>query len=314
LTSPSHTPVRITIVHQAALGDTVLLIPLFRALRHRFTGARITLVSKTNLGQMLTMLGMIENHASADDRDHTAWFSPPAPPDHTDRPNSRPAWADCDYLLCAVANKSDPWAQNAYLARPDAEPKSLLFFEPRPPASYPGHVTQWHRDQLGELDLIEPQPPFPKSNPDGVVLIHPGSGGDNKCWPRERFISLGHTLKRNGIIPTFLLGEVEQEKWGRNLIEEMKREFPWYLHMGLYELAEKISRARFFLGNDSGVTHLAAAMGIPVLALFGPSNDVQWAPVGPSVKIVRAASDPQNLDALEQEVVLSEVLAELRKL
>jgi ADP-heptose:LPS heptosyltransferase len=305
---------RITVVHQAALGDTILLMPLFRALRHRFADAHITIVTKTNLGQMLTMMGIVEEYASADDRDHTLWF---APPDELSpqKPNSRPGWATCDWLLCAVAGKNDAWARNAYLARPDAAPGSLLFFQPRPPESYQGHVTQWHRDQLGELDLIEPQPPFPRINPDGVVLIHPGSGGDSKCWPRERFISLGQTLKRNGIVPTFLLGEVEQEKWGWNLIEEMKREFPWYLHMGLYELAEKISRARFFMGNDSGVTHLAAAMGIPVLALFGPSNDAQWSPVGPSVKILRPpAPQERNLDSLEESAVLAEVLAELRKM
>ncbi len=263
---------------------------------------------------MLAMLGLVDAYASADDREHTLWF---APPDELNpqRPNSRPAWADAEWLLCAVAGKNDPWAQNAYLARPGAEPKSLLFFEPRPPANYAGHVTQWHREQLAELDLIEPQPPFPRSNPDGVVLIHPGSGGDAKCWPRERYISLGQTLKRNGIIPTFLLGEVEQEKWGGKLIEEMKAEFPWYLHMGLYELAERIARARFFLGNDSGVTHVAAALGIPTLALFGPSNDTQWSPVGPSVTISRPPEPNRtDLNALEESAVLAEVLAELRKI
>jgi ADP-heptose:LPS heptosyltransferase len=157
--------------------------------------------------------------------------------------------------------------------------------------------------------------PLPRNNPDGAVLIHPGSGGDNKCWPRDRFISLGRSLKRLGIIPTYILGEVEQEKWGWNLIEEMKQEFPWYLHMGLFELADKMSRARLFVGNDSGVSHIAAAMGVPVLALFGPSNDAQWCPVGPGVKILRApAPQERSLEAIPEELVLHEILAELRKL
>ena len=303
---------RITLVHQAALGDTVLLIPLLRSLRMRFPDAAITLVTKTNLGQMFTMLGLVEAYASADDREHTAWFSAPENKSPAE-PNSRPAWADADYLLCGVAGPNDPWAQNAYLARPNAQPKSLLFFQPRPPAEYPNHVTQWHREQLAELDLVEPQPPLPRVNPDGVILIHPGSGGDAKCWARERFISLGRSLKRNGIIPTYVLGEVEQEKWGYRLIDEMKVEFPWYLHMGLYELAERISRARLFVGNDSGVTHLAAAMGVPTIALFGPSNDRQWSPVGPAVKILRAPEpNSTNLDALDESTLLSEILAELR--
>ena len=52
------------------------------------------------------------------------------------------------------------------------------------------------------------------------------------------------------------------------MIDRLKGEFPWYLLIGLYELAEKMGRARLYLGNDSGVTHLAAAMGVPVIVLF----------------------------------------------
>jgi len=53
----------------------------------------------------------------------------------------------------------------------------------------------------------------------------------------------------------------------------------------LYELACWLARARLYIGNDSGATHLAAAMGTPVLALFGPSNPDVWAPRGPHVRV-----------------------------
>ncbi len=303
---------RISIIHQAALGDTVLLIPLFRSLRQRFPGCALTLVTTPSLGQMLTLLGFVDAYASADDRDHTRWF---APPDGPDRPNSLPPWADCDYLISAVAVKGDAWCANALWARPAHPLDSLLFFNPRPPADYPGHVTAWHREQLAALELVEAPGPLPQVNPDGVVVIHPGSGGDAKCWPRERYLTLGRSLKRNGIVPTFILGDVEQERWGRAMLEGLKDEFPWYLHMGLYELAEKLSRARLYVGNDSGVTHLAAATGVPVIALFGPSNEAQWGPVGAAVRILRAPPPAErSLEALEVDAVLHEVLAELRRI
>lgn len=302
----------ITLVHQAALGDSVLLIPLFRSLRQRFPGCAITLVTRPNLGQMMTMLGFVEGYASAEERAHTVWF---VPPEGDNRPNSTPAWAQADYLISAVASKGDAWCANALWARADKPLDSLLFFNPRPPEDYPRHVTAWQREQLAGLELVESLPPLVQVNPDGAVVIHPGSGGDAKCWPRERFLALGRNLKRNGIIPTFILGEAEQERWGQKVVEGLKAEFPWYLHMGLYELAEKLSRARLYLGNDSGVTHLAAAMGVPVIALYGPSNDVQWGPVGTAVKVVRAAAPRErDLEALEEAAVLHEVLAELRKL
>ncbi len=307
---------RIAIIHQGALGDTVLLLPLLRALRVRFGGCAIEVVTKANLGQMLQMLGFVEAYASADDREHCAWF---AEPETSDSPRSRPVWAGADILISAVSSGHDAWAKNARSARrgiQSANPEAgLFFFEPRPPPDFAGHVCEWHREQLASLSLEPPPLPLLRPNPDGAVLIHPGSGGDAKCWPREKFLALARSLKRNGILPTFILGEVEQEKWGRALIEELQDEFSWYLHMGLFELAERMGRARLFLGNDAGVTHLASAMGVPVMALFGPSDDRQWRPIGPEVRVIRA--DPpreRDLAALSESQVLGEVLAELRKL
>jgi len=304
---------RITVVHQGALGDTILLIPLFQSLRAQFGASSLTIVTRTNFGQMLAMLGFVDAHASADDKEHTLWFGSPS----AGKPNSRPVWADVDHLISAVSDGADDWAANARALLGPRAVEGLHFFQPRAAPEYAGHVTQWHRDQLvwSGLPLEKPTLPLPRMNPDGAIVIHPGSGTDTKCWPRERFISLGRSLKRLGIVPTFILGEAEQERWGRTVMDELKEEFPWYLHMGLYELAERLSRARLYLGNDSGVTHVAAAMGVPVIALFGPSSDTQWGPVGPSVKILRApAPHGHVLEALPEETVLQEVLAELRKL
>ena len=307
---------QITIVHQGALGDTVLLVPLFRSLRERFAGCRIRIVTRPNLGQMLTMMGITDAYASADDREHSVWFA--AATVGADEPNSRPAWGNSDVLISAVSNGADHWAENARQARRGlgrAGDLSLFFFDPRP-GDFAGHVCEWHREQLAALALLsEPPQALPRVNPDGAIVIHPGSGGDAKCWPRERFLALARALKRNGLTPTIILGEAEQERWGNALVNSLKDEFPWYLHMGLYELAERLSRARLYLGNDSGVTHLAAAMAVPVIALFGPSNEVQWRPAGPSVKILRApAPDETVLEKLEEATVLHEMLAELRQL
>ncbi len=312
--------VRISVVHQGALGDTFLLIPLFRSLRQRFVstgGSHITVVTRTNLGQMLMLLGFADAYASADDRAHTMWF---ASPDGLN-PNSLPEWANCDLLISFVSNGSDAWARNAKIAmQPPASgywqiETPLLFVEPRPPADFVGHVTDWHRRQLEVLDLYPPPVALPRVNPDGAIVIHPGSGSDAKCWPREKFLALARSLKRNGIIPTLILGEAEEERWGKLVIKDLQDEFPWYLHMGLYELTERLGRARLYIGNDSGVSHAAGAMGVPTIALFGPSNDRQWMPVGPGVKVLRAEHPHEKeLAMLEESVVLGEMLAELRKI
>jgi len=304
--------VRVTLVHQGALGDTLLLMPLVRSIKARFAaegGVHVTLVTRPNLGQALTMHGHIDAFASADDRAHSAWFAPP----EGDKPNSRPDWATCDVLLSAVSNGDDAWAANARLA---VNPGTMIcYFEPRPPADYPGHVTTFHRVMLGSLSLPG-APPVPVcSNPDGPILVHPGSGGEAKCWPRENFIQLARDLKRNGIILTIILGEAEQERWGRALMKELGDEFPFYLHIGLYELIEKMSRARIYLGNDSGVSHLAAMTGVPTITLFGPSDDRQWRPVGPHVEVLRAPPPHErDLTRLSVPDVMAAIMAELRRI
>lgn len=299
---------KVTIVHQAAFGDTVLLIPLIRSLRQRFAsqgGAAITVVTHTNLGQMLTMTGQADGYASADEKAHSLWFAA-----GTEAKASE--WSDCDVLISAVSSGEDAWAEHA---RTLSIAKTQLFFAPRPPPDYPHHVTRWHRAQLPQLGLTEPSLSLPRHNPDGAIVIHPGSGGESKCWPRERFLQLARDLRRNGIMPTMVLGEAEEERWGQKAIDGLEREFPCYRHLGFYELAEKLSRARLYLGNDSGVSHLAAAMGVPVFVLFGPSNDVQWRPIGPSVRVLRASPPHEReLGQLEVGAVLAEMLAEWHKI
>jgi ADP-heptose:LPS heptosyltransferase len=66
-------------------------------------------------------------------------------------------------------------------------------------------------------------------------------------------------------------------------------------------LGAVLAHAGLYVGNDSGVSHLAAAWGAPVLALFGPTDPAQWAPVGPRVKVLRAKDE--KMESLERQDV-----------
>ena len=64
----------------------------------------------------------------------------------------------------------------------------------------------------------------------------------------------------------------------------------------LVELATVLSACRAFIGNDSGVTHIAAAVGLPTIALFGPSDADRWGPRGPHVSVIKAPEG--NIDCI----------------
>lgn len=110
----------------------------------------------------------------------------------------------------------------------------------------------------------------------GFAAIHPFAGSAKKRWPLERFLELAHLLARS--MPVEWCAGPEDELPGARRFDD------------LYELACWLASARIYIGNDSGPTHLAAAVSTPVVALFGASDPAVWAPRGPRVTVAAAAA------------------------
>jgi heptosyltransferase-3 len=104
------------------------------------------------------------------------------------------------------------------------------------------------------------------------AVIHPFSGSARKNWPLEKFRGMAAKLER--VMPIrWCAGAGDPPLEGAVRIDD------------LWELARWLARARLYVGNDSGITHLAAAVGTPVLALFGASDPRIWAPRGENVRV-----------------------------
>jgi ADP-heptose:LPS heptosyltransferase len=120
--------------------------------------------------------------------------------------------------------------------------------------------------------------------------IHPGSGGRSKNWPLENFLNLAERLKAEKKRPPFfILGPVEEETSPGMAESIQARGFPLVRRLPLNVLAGLLELSAGYLGNDSGVTHLAAALNLPTVALFGPTDPELWGPVGKRVVILRPA-------------------------
>jgi ADP-heptose:LPS heptosyltransferase len=117
-----------------------------------------------------------------------------------------------------------------------------------------------------------------------VLIIAPGSGAREKNWPVGAFATVAEWWRSEGGEALILLGPVEEERGG---FEALLRQCPAARNLPLAKLAALIARADIYLGNDSGITHLAAALGIPTLAVFGPSNVNKWRPRGQRVVVLR---------------------------
>ena len=125
-----------------------------------------------------------------------------------------------------------------------------------------------------------------------TVVIHPGSGSKKKVWPVERFLEVVRYLQRHvGSRILIVLGPAEGPEVQKafEVIEwDMGPSAPILLKgLSLLELTSMVKKCRLFMDNDSKITHMAAALGVPTVAIFGPSDPKVWSPRGKKVVVVR---------------------------
>jgi Glycosyltransferase family 9 (heptosyltransferase) len=154
------------------------------------------------------------------------------------------------------------------------------------------------------------------------LVMAPGSGSQGKNWPEVHYLHVAHWWREQfGGKVVAVIGPVEAERHG---FEHLSSCCQVASGLDLAQLAALIARCDVYVGNDSGVSHLAAAVGARTVALFGPSNERQWAPRGPRVSILRRqiACSPCGDTAMKlcphraclTELSPEEVIQELRKL
>lgn len=131
------------------------------------------------------------------------------------------------------------------------------------------------------------------SNQHFIVGFNPGATyGSAKRWPEERFATIGDWAAERWNAKVMLFGSSREREIGLSIAQRMHHD-PINL-CGLTTLGQAmalIKRCNFFLTNDSGLMHIAAAFHIPLVAIFGPTNHITTGPVSGNATIVRHALD-----------------------
>ncbi len=297
-----------TILHAGALGDLVLTIQLALRLADTHGGGERTLrlVSRTNPGDLSGCCPQITRVSSESAGLHWAYA-------HDDSPASRTlrdAMAG-RHVLAALGVPETP----ACVRLRTLEPRSFFSFEP---AAQPGivrHITEQWSMQLEGQGLLLPKcirhrgpvivrPPQPlkrrgrdllgaalkpyagRRDVRPICVLHPGSGGVRKCWPASAFAALAQLVGECADVVA-IMGPAEVERGVPPRFQELAPGVAVLLCENPDDLAAILAGADAFVGNDAGPTHLAALLGKPTIALFGPSSSEVWRPVGPQVQVVR---------------------------
>lgn len=273
-------PEKILVIHLGALGDLLLSRPALLAIKRRFLQAEIDFLGYPHLVSLIQPEMQIKHIYNIEG---TLFFS-------LYTGVNEEFWRNYDLLIFFARKRRPEWERILTLV-------PSLFIETMPPPEANLSVFEFQVQQLSKYGFkvaletpplrLPPQAMFLKSPPE--FLIHPGSGSPSKNWPPSYFAEVFKAFSR--LRPGLIIGPADREV-AEEVLFFLENEQPRLLkklvlleQLPLLDLASVIAQARFFLGNDAGISHLAAAVGIPSFVIFGPTASSLWHPWGPKVKV-----------------------------
>ena len=304
---------RVLVIFPGALGDLICLMPALAAISRRHPDASVELMARIELARLAAGRTVIARGHSIDAREVGALFTdePPA------NSNARRFFADFERIYSFFASDDQ-----RFRARLAAATDGHVSFHPFRPGG-DGHVSAAYL-RATEIEIDEsasPVGPWLEPTPDdlaaasralvqskcavsNLIVIFPGSGSPGKNWPADKFAALASKLSlslSNRASVAVILGPAEISLEPIFLDSGV----PVLKHLDLPTVAAIARVASAFVGNDSGVSHLAAAAGASGVVIFGPTDPARWGPMpaGADGHIVILRRTP--IDSIDPDEVAS---------
>jgi heptosyltransferase III len=292
----------ILVLRGGALGDFIVTMPALAALRRAWPTANIELAGNATAAALAFNRRLLNAAHSQHEARWSALFR------NEPLPSEFARWLGQFNLIVSYWPDSDGAFRRHFPTRPGQQ----FLSAPAMPTCAP--AAAHYNLPLVELGItagdvwypIAPlgSPPnrsLPESHANLPIALHPGSGSPKKNWPAKRWDELIRRLPGPILV---ILGEAELERGGKAPSFACTKNVRTAANLPLEQLVDELNRCRLFIGHDSGVSHLAAACGLPCVLLFGPTDPDVWAPQSPSVRVLHKGSD---LDAISVADVLDSI-------
>jgi ADP-heptose:LPS heptosyltransferase len=289
----------IVMIHPGSLGDVLLAVSAMIRLRARFPNHRLVLYAEDQVAKLLLECGIIDAWAPVQGLGCVGLFV------GADQSTGRlRSWLEhCDLAVGWMMDLDGKLSETL---------KAIGAREVMVVSPFSAMIQSRHqRDRFleaineapsdGEQDVLlaatEPvhQLGLACLDREGVmigerlVVIHPGSGSAHKCVAPEILASVVGVVRNFGAIPVMLQGPADRKPVERLL--QLCVNPPIVLKdLDILTVAGVLAQAQLFVGQDSGVTHLAGLMGVRTVALFGPTDPDRWAPYGTHVTVVQGVT------------------------
>ncbi|HEY5915207.1 MAG TPA: glycosyltransferase family 9 protein [Verrucomicrobiae bacterium] len=308
---------RILVIRGGAIGDFILTLPAFAALRHQFPDAYLEVLGYPHIAQLAVAGGLVDHAQSIEARSLAGFFARNG--DLSE--DLAHYFSDFDLIISYLYDPDEIFRTNVGRCTP----AQFIQGPHRPEPGCRVPAAEVYLQPLQRLAILEADP-VPKLHigpcagavsgatfwPGGepplkpVLALHPGSGSEDKNWPEARWAKLLESVV-NGTGFNLLLvgGEAEGRRLQRLAAALPPTRTRVAQSLPLARLAALLSQCEGFIGHDSGISHLAAALGLPGLVLWAETDEFIWRPPSPSIMLIRS---PAGLSRLPVETVFARLL------
>jgi len=302
------------ILQPGAIGDCILTLPLVEAMKDCLGLGVVDILGHTEYIGIFPGRTCVDGVRCIDSAELHRLFAKTDTFDLTDRDPLINTFADYSWVATFMGEPDSDFEQNLIFTVNCNNSAEIITLPMIPSKELSEHITDFYIQQFTlQSDLFLEPPVVQKDKSlikaskgdinrgkellketgidsyEKLAIIQPGSGGSHKCCHLDNFLAVAAELVSKDINVIFLLGPAESERFSDGAIKKMSAVAKCLMDLSLTDVLGLLSCADIFLGNDSGITHLAAAMGVETIAVFGPTNPDVYRPIGPAVTIIRCS-------------------------
>ncbi|MFA5251729.1 MAG: glycosyltransferase family 9 protein [Phycisphaerae bacterium] len=331
----SRRAMRGVILQPGAIGDCILTLPLAEFMKDRLGLGGVDILGHTEYTGILPGRTCVDSIRSIDSVDLHRLFVEPNTFDLADGDALINVFSDYSWIVTFLGEPDSNFERNLIFTANCSRSVEVITLPMKPPEKLSSHITDFYIEQFAAQSGL-PSGPTPvcktknlikaakadinrgkelleeinAGHSEKLIVIQPGSGGLHKCWHLDNFLSTAKAMASEGADVIFLLGPAEMERLSTSTISRIESISKILTNLSLADVLAVLSNANGYIGNDSGITHLAAALGIQTAAVFGPTDPAVYGPIGPAVTILQSGEPdvnkrPENL----QEKILKALSA-----
>jgi heptosyltransferase III len=305
------------IIQPGAIGDCILTLPLARSMKESLDLGSVVFLSRLDHAGIFAGRTCVDGVKSIESLKLHRLFQSRREFDIDDYDPLLMAFAPYNWIVTFLGEPDGDFEHNLMYTAHCTHSADVITLNFKPPADAATHISRYYIEQFAAAHIPPLAiPPLNFEEPlviataadkhkgtaffktldidlesQKAVVVAPGSGSVAKCWPIENYLAVARELIQNDFKVIFLLGPAELDRFSPDALQQLGTVAPVASGLSLTEVVQLLSVAHAFIGNDSGIAHLAGGLGIKTIALFGPTQSAIYKPCGPYVRALQIPPD-----------------------